>query len=150
MPSNAFVTQGLTCYGQKFPSGIFIAIGSTVTWSITAEDPLARTALDLTGATVVLALSALDIQQNPISPAIIARQAIIAPPPSNGLATATWLPVDTAGSPAGVKPVTLPLASGLYGIELWVVDASGERIQLLSFGTITLTPASYLPSSITN
>lgn len=133
--SVAIVKIPLTLFGQTI-AGISIPVGSTVEWDLAIQDPVTRAPFDLTGANVVLALSQLDATSNPLKgrAPLISRQATISSPSTAGNAVANWVANDTA--------LFLP---GAYGLEVWLTDASGNRLQSLAFVDVQLSPGAYKP-----
>ncbi len=129
----------LTIYGQS-TSGIRIPLGSTVEWDLGCEDPDTRAPFPLTACAVIMAVCKLDLQDNPIRPAIISRQATITDS-DNGLCYVPWNSGDTV--PAGV-----PYQPGRYSVEIWIEDVDGNRFQELLCGFIELTPAGRLPDDV--
>lgn len=132
----------LTLFGQPI-TGLRLPIGCTAQFDLTCLDPATKAALSLAGRTPVLAISRLDTMGNPVSPAIISRNATVTSA-GDGLAYAPIASGDTV--PAGV-----PYPPGSYGIEAWIEEtATGDRVQSLGFGTIALTPAARLPDATVN
>ncbi len=129
----------LTIYGQS-TSGIKIPIGSTVEWDLGCEDPDTRAPFPLTACAVIMAVCKLDLQDNPIRPAIISRQATITDS-DNGLCYVPWDSGDTV--PAGI-----PYQPGRYSVEIWIEDVDGNRMQELLCGFIELTAAGRLPNDV--
>lgn len=129
----------LTLYGQEI-EGLAVPIGGTVHWVLHLQDPISRQPIDLTGGNVILSLSQLDVKGNPILPALISRQANITAPATGGNVTADWVSGDTA-------PLNAPLSPGVYGLDVWITDASGNRQQTMTHSYLTLMPVSTLPTS---
>ncbi len=127
----------LTVYGQPI-SGIIVPVGSTVDFKLVCQDPITRDAINLNGSAVVMSVSPLDANGLPIRPPVISRQADNTDP-THGKCTVPWADGDTVPSPGQ------PLPIGSYGWDIWIIDGMGNRLQLLSFGTLMLAPASSLP-----
>lgn len=127
----------LTLYGQQIDQQE-IAIGETVLWTLTLQDAIERAAIDLTGDTVIMSLCALN-GGVPVYPPIIPRQADISSPSTAGICTVAWAVSDTV--PSGV-----PVAAGLYGVDVWTIDGDGNRLQNMGFGFIKLTNPATLPN----
>jgi len=139
MPANAIKTIPLTLYGNSV-EGLAFTVGETVLWRLLLQDFDTRLPLDLTGANVVLAFCALSFGL-PTQPPLISRQATISNTPTNGTATATFAAGDTAPTPATA------LVPGSYGLDIFLTDASGDRLQTMTFSIVTLQPAGALPSN---
>jgi hypothetical protein len=134
--SSAIKDIFLTLHGQEV-DGLSVAIGETVDWHLTLQDSTTLDAFNLTGANVVLALSKLDARSQPLAPPIFARQADIVVA-ADGTALAQWVAGDTYRTPA--------LAPGMYGLEVWLTDADGNRLASLPVGRVRLTASSYAPA----
>jgi hypothetical protein len=103
--SSAIKTITLTLSGQPI-TGISVPIGSSVLWDLFILDPFTLSAYNLSGTTVVLAMSQLlPSGQIPVSPPILARQATIISAPA-GHAQVSWVPADTAPIFAPWTPLT--------------------------------------------
>ncbi len=133
---SAITKFSLTLYGQRV-AGISVPAGSTVEWDLAIQDPVARAAFDLTGANVVLALSRVDAAGRSSGAPLVARQATISSPASAGNCVVLWNAADTAAF--------LP---GIYGLEVWLTDAAGNRLQALAFVEVLLTAAAYPPNGV--
>jgi hypothetical protein len=90
----------------------------------------------------VQAICAIDLNANPLLPPIISRQATVTDQ-TNGLCTSPWASGDTV-------PLGVPVKPGTYSNEVWLEDASGNRLQDLLYGFIELTPAGRLPNALVN
>lgn len=137
---SAILQESITAFGEPV-SGIKIPIGSTVLFTIHCQDPDTRAAIDLAGANVVMSLCQLDLQGNPSQPPVISRQADISDPTSAGICTVPWASGDTVVSGVGRTP-------GSYGFDLWLTDVSGDRLSMLTFGTLELVAAAGLPDAV--
>jgi hypothetical protein len=137
---SAIFAVNLTAYGQEI-SGIKIPIGSTVEWTIACEDATTRLPIDLTSCAVVMSVCAMNLQQLPAQPPVIARQADINSPASAGIIVVPWADGDTV--PSGT-----PLAAGLYYFDLWLTDLDGNRFALLVAGVLELVAAATLPATV--
>lgn len=111
----------LTVFGQ-FITGVSFAVGESVVFTFTCEDPSARTALDLTGWTLKASLCAPDLRGDPKLPAVIEKSCTI----TNAVAgLATW-----ALAPADTQPNSAPLTPGYYFVGLSAFDGAGGAMQL--------------------
>lgn len=129
----------LVAYGQRILWPGF-AIGETVEYTIACQDPNTRAPMDLTGANVIMTISALDPRQFPKSPPKISRQGDILFPDTDGMVAISFATSDTV--PAGV-----PFAPCTVGVDLWLTDSAGNRLQSLAFGLMELTPSAGLPDT---
>jgi hypothetical protein len=128
----------LTLYGQPV-QGISIPIGSTVLWTLNLEDPVTRLPVDLTavGTAVQMSFCSLDVSGNPVIPALFSHEATIPGSPTNEC-TITWTSGDTV--PSGI-----PITPTNYGIDVWLIDGSGNRLQELGTATVSMTAVATLP-----
>lgn len=133
---SAIRTKALTLYGQQIDQQQ-VAIGETVLWTLTLQDPTTRDPVDLTGGNVIMSVVELDAGA-PVYPPIIPRQADISVPATAGICTVPWAIEDTV--PDGV-----PIDAGLYGIDVWTTDGDGNRLQNMGFGVIRFTAPATLP-----
>jgi hypothetical protein len=140
MPANAIRQISLTLYGNSV-EGLSFTVGETVQWNLTLQDPGTRAPLDLTNANVILSLCDLDVSQLPIQPPLISRQADIVGAPTTGIAQAVFASGDTVPTPATA------LAPKLYGLDVYVTDVDGNRLQTMLFAFVALSPAASLPGT---
>ncbi len=128
-------------------NGLSIVVGTTVNWFFTCMDPDDISApLDLTACAVVMAMVEIDSQGNPSYPAVISRLATITSA-ADGECTVPWSSSDTCPDNDDDPPVPTPITLGSYGLDVWVEDVDGNRIQELGFSIINITAAAVLPES---
>lgn len=124
----------LTVYGQSV-EGLAWAIGETVNVNLRVLNPSTRAPFDLSGAALIVSICDLDLYGLPSQPPLISRQATITDP-TNGLAFAPFASGDTAA-----------LAPNSYGVDIYTIDTSGNRLQTMLSGTLTLLPSAGLPGA---
>src|SRR5258706_2255000 len=86
-----------------------------------------------------MSLCALDAGR-PVQPPIIAREATVTDA-ANGECYVPWADGDTV--PSGV-----PVTNGLYVADVWITDASGNRLRMLGTIQIRLLSAATLPATV--
>lgn len=119
----------LTLYGSP-TSGLALTVGESVAIDVSLQDPSTRLAVDLTGCTCRLSIAAVDIANNPITPALVAKTGTITAPATNGAVVFSLASGDTSA-----------LAPGGYMIDLWVTDASANRTAFMPLSRVTVTGA---------
>lgn len=129
----------LTLAGQTI-TGVFSAIGETVDYELILVDQETLLPLDLIalGCAVVMGLCELDYRGNPIQPPIIARQADTLG--HDGSCHIPWANGDTVLTP--------PITPGNKGLDVWITDGDGNRLQAWPVVGFTLRPAGILPSTL--